>query len=121
MGKRQDTGGSTDPFPEEMAGQTKGQETDGGKGGIFREQYHQSRPCMKTSRRMTRKYRRGLIKVRSCMKTGMLAMGVANPERMIDGTRKRKAPSNPCCWVETREEIIRPTPRPERVKRKIPR
>ena len=30
---------------------------------------------------------------------GMFAIGVAKPERMIAGTRKRNAPSRPCCWV----------------------
>ena len=53
------------------------------------------------------------------MQIGMLAIGVANPDRMMAGTRKRKAPKSPCCWVTASEEIINPTPMAE--SRKSPR
>ena len=32
------------------------------------------------------------------------------PDKIIDGTRNRKAPSSPCCMVTASEEIISPTP-----------
>ncbi|SPD71728.1 hypothetical protein PITCH_A1000003 [uncultured Desulfobacterium sp.] len=56
-------------------------------------------PSRKTDRRMIMKYRMGLMSVRSCTRGGMLAIGVAKPERMMAGTIKRKAPRRPCCWV----------------------
>jgi hypothetical protein len=39
----------------------------------------------------------------------MLAIGVAKPDSIAEGTMKRKAPRSPCCWVTAREEIISPT------------
>ena len=51
----------------------------------------------------------------------MLAIGVAKPERIIAGTRNRKAPNKPCCWVIDSEEIIRPTPMLARRNRNKPR
>ncbi len=36
------------------------------------------------------------------------------------GTRKRKAPSSPCCWVAAKAEIISPMPSAESRKRASP-
>ena len=52
----------------------------------------------------------GFNNVMCWMSGGMLAMGVEKPERITEGTTKRKVPRMACCWVRASEETIRPTP-----------
>src|ERR1035437_144098 len=69
-----------------------------------------SAPSMKLPRRMIRKYRSGSSSVMYCTIRGMLAIGVAKPERTMAGTMKRKTPNSPCCCVTAKDEIISPIP-----------
>ena len=49
-----------------------------------------------------------------------MAIGVAKPDRIIAGTKNRNAPSSPCCWVTEMEDIISPTPIPDKRKSSSP-
>ena len=55
-----------------------------------------------------------------CTSNGIFLIGVAKPERMMEGTIKIKAPSKPCCWVTANEEIINPTPTPDNRNKTMP-
>ena len=48
-----------------------------------------------------------------CTASGMFERGVANPERITEGTTKRNAPSSACCCVRENEEIMSPVPTDE--------
>ena len=52
----------------------------------------------------------GLSWLPCCKNMGMLMTGVTAPESRMQGTPTVKAPRKACCWVEDREEIIRPMP-----------
>ena len=46
---------------------------------------------------ITRKYRRGFAIVMYCSHKGILAIGVAKPDKMIDGEIKKNIFSSACC------------------------
>lgn len=47
-------------------------------------------------------------------------MGVANPDKIIDGVKNKKTPNNPCCCVVASDEIISPIPIAANIKTNIP-
>ena len=63
----------------------------------------------------------GLIRVIACTQSGMLAIGLAKPESMTEGTMNRNTPSSACCCVAARAEIISPTPTTATTKTSRPR
>ena len=77
-------------------------------------------PSRNTPRKTAIKYRIGLINVIFCTSSGMFLMGVAKPDKMMDGTKKMNAPNSPCCCVAANDEIINPTPTPDSKKSMMP-